>query len=67
MDKDTKRLIKDAEAQGFTVTYTSDGHPRFYLGGTYITTMAGTPSDKRGWKNSLARLRRAGYRDPKRR
>lgn len=67
MDKDLKRLIKDAEAQGFTVKITSKGHVMFSRAEQPVATASGTPSDKRAWSNLLARLRRAGYRDSKRR
>ena len=29
--------------------------------GDFVTTLAGTPSEYRGWKNALAKLKRAGF------
>lgn len=61
MNKELRKLIKQAEAQGFTVRITSKGHVVFYKDGRPVTTAAGTPSDVRSWKNTMAALRRAGF------
>ncbi|WP_433330006.1 hypothetical protein [Spirillospora sp. CA-294931] len=60
--KEIARLIKVLETQGFSVTKTRKGHwlvrdPE----GHVIATLASTPSDTRGFANSVARLRRAGF------
>lgn len=60
--KEIAKLIRQLEAQGFTVRRTKGNH---YLvrdaAGRAIATLAATPSDHRGAKNVLAELRRAGY------
>ncbi len=38
----------------------------FTAEGEHVTDLAGTPSEYRGAKNALARLRQAGFADPKR-
>ena len=64
MDKDTKKLVKAAEAQGFTVTRTKNGHPRISKDGQWVTVLPGTTSDWRSRRNALAALRRAGFQGP---
>lgn len=61
MGNDMTRLIKVLRSQGFTVTRTAKGHWLVRnADGEFVTTLAGTPSDNRGWKNALAALKRAG-------
>lgn len=65
MDKDTRKVLKAAEQQGFTWDLTMSGHPRVYApDGSFVTTFAGTASDWRGLRNGLAKLRRAGFTWP---
>ncbi|MBF6422380.1 hypothetical protein IU436_27465 [Nocardia farcinica] len=59
--KDTKKLIKALEAQGFEVRSTTKGHIRVSKNGQAVTTFSGTPSDGRSFKNALAQLKRAGF------
>lgn len=60
--KETKDLIKALEAQGFTVSKTRKNHYAVRdAEGRFITTLASTPSDRRGFYNAIARLRRAGF------
>jgi predicted RNA binding protein YcfA (HicA-like mRNA interferase family) len=61
MNKDTKRLFKSLEEQGFEVTQTRNGHYRIRKDGRWVAIMAGTPSDRRAWLNAIAQLRRAGF------
>lgn len=62
MNKDLKKLIKALEEQGYVVTYTAKGHPVVHTAdGKWVTNMAGTPSERRGWRNALAALRRSGF------
>ncbi|MEU9083369.1 hypothetical protein [Streptomyces sp. NPDC048357] len=61
MHKDIKKLIKELVRQGFNVGTTAKNHPRVTLNGRFIVTLASTPSDKRGWQNAIAELRRAGF------
>lgn len=63
MHKELKALIKKAEEQGFTHRETSKGHIMIKdAEGKPVTTFSGTPSDGRSWKNSMARLKRAGFK-----
>lgn len=64
MDKELKALVKALEQQGFTTRRTTKGHVMVSLNGRVITVFAGTPSDHRSWRNSLAPLKRAGFRWP---
>lgn len=64
MDKDLRKLLKALVEAGFEVRVTKKGHHAVYLNGRWITTLSGTPSDHRSWKNALAALRRAGFRKP---
>jgi len=65
MDKDTKRLLAAAEAQGFVVRMTSKGHALVSTAdGRPVTTFAGTPSDWRSAVNSLRALQRTGFQWP---
>ena len=61
MDKDTKRVAKAAERQGFEVATTTKGHVVFTLDGVVVATASGTPSDHRALKNLIAQLRRSGF------
>lgn len=62
MDKTLKKLVKELEAQGFTVRTTKRQHLMVSRNGRPITTLAGTPSDWRSLKNGLAALKRAGFK-----
>lgn len=64
MDKDLRKIVKALEAQDFEVVTTRNGHLMVYREGRWVGTFAGTPSDRRGILNTLARLRRAGFRWP---
>jgi len=62
MGNDMTRLIKALREQGFVVTRTGKGHWLVRnANGDFVTTLAGTPSEYRGWKNAIAKLRRAGF------
>lgn len=62
MADDFRRVRRALEQQGFTVTRTRRGH---WLvrnsAGRAVTTVSGTASDHRSWRNALAHLRRAGF------
>lgn len=64
MDKDMKKLIKAAEAQGFTVELSAKGHPVFRKSERVVATGSGTSSDHRAIKNLIGQLRKAGFRWP---
>ena len=59
--KDLRQLLKTLEDQGFEAERTARGHwlVRNHEGRA-VTTIAGTSSDHRSWRNALAHLRRAG-------
>ncbi|MHA6626929.1 hypothetical protein ACU61A_15950 [Pseudonocardia sichuanensis] len=62
MDKDTKKVLAEAERQGFTVRITSKGHAQVRdADGRVVAVLAGTGSDVRGLRNAIAQLRRAGF------
>ena len=67
MDKDLKKLIKAAQAAGYDVRVTKRGHITIGRDGRRITTLPGTPSDRRSMANALAPLRRDGFQWPPRR
>lgn len=61
MGNDLRKLLKAAEAQGFTVERTRKGHWLVRNAeGLAVATLAGTASDHRSWRNALAVLKRAG-------
>lgn len=64
VDKETKKLVKSLLQQGFDVEPTKKGHLRVYLDGVWVTTLSGTSSDWRSYRNALAVLKRAGYKPP---
>ncbi|HEY9395933.1 MAG TPA: hypothetical protein VIP58_17405 [Nocardioides sp.] len=65
MNKDTRNLLKEIQRQGFEVKVSRKGYPLIYTAdGTFVTKIAQTPSDRRGWNNAIAALRRAGFRWP---
>lgn len=64
MDKDTRKILKELEAQGFTVRRTKKGHHQVSLDGKVVVVFAGTASDWRSTRNGLARAKRAGFKWP---
>lgn len=64
-DRGIKALKKLLEAQGFDVQKTRrGGHFKVYQDGHLITALASTPSDWRGRRNDIAKLRRRGAEIP---
>lgn len=62
MDKDTKKVLAEAERQGFTVRTTSKGHAQVRdADGQVVAVFSGTASDVRALRNGIAALRRAGF------
>lgn len=59
--KDYKNLRAELERQGFTVARTKNGHYTVTKDGVWIAGMPSTPSEARGFRNTLAALRRAGF------
>lgn len=64
MNKELRKLSKALEDQGFETQTTERGHLRVFLDGVWISTFAGTPSDRRAFRNSLAPLKRVGFQWP---
>ena len=61
MGNDLRKLLRAAEAQGFTVERTSKGHWLVRNAeGLVVTVMSGTASDHRPWRHGLVHLKRAG-------
>jgi molybdenum cofactor biosynthesis enzyme MoaA len=58
MDKDLRKIAKALKAQGFDVEITGKGHIIVTRDGDLIA------SDRRSIRNSLAPLKRAGFRWP---
>lgn len=67
MDKDTRKILREAERQGFEVRTSKTGHPMVYRDGRFVSKAASTPGDVRGIKNLVAALRREGFAWPPRR
>jgi hypothetical protein len=61
MQKERRDLAKRLRAAGFETRMTSRQHMLVLLKGRVVTCFAGTPSDHRSWKNSMAPLRRLGF------
>jgi hypothetical protein len=67
VDKDTRKLLKEAERQGFTWRQTRKGHIQVRdAEGMVVAVFAGTASDHRSMRNALADLKRAGFQWPPR-
>lgn len=64
MKKDLRKLTKALEEQGFTVRVSRRGHILVFNADGLVATFSGTPSDWRSLKNSMAALKRAGFRSP---
>jgi len=62
--KDIAKVIRELRAQGFEVKPGRSGHWKVYKDGRLIATLPATPSDVRGVRNTIAVLRRAGFRCP---
>jgi len=59
MDKELRLLLGTLTEQGYTVKRTKRGHYTVRAAdGTYVTTLAGTPSDHRSRKNARADIAR---------
>ena len=59
--KDGKQLVKQLRLQGFECRTTRRGHIQVRRQGQVVAVMAGTPSDRRSWRNTLADLKRVGF------
>lgn len=59
--KDLAVLMRQLQAQGFTLEKSRSNHWKVKRDGRLITAMPCTPGDWRGQKNRLSVLRKAGY------
>jgi len=65
MHKDLRKVIKALEDQGFDVRKNARNHYEVRKNGRKVATFASTPSDWRGWLNSIADAKRAGFKWPR--
>lgn len=63
MKRDMRKLTRELEAQGFTVRVTRRGHLMVSNTDGLVATFSGTPSDWRALTNTMAALKRAGFRE----
>jgi hypothetical protein len=66
MDKELKEIVKALVDQDFQVKTSRRGHVIVRKDGTFVTVFAGTPSDQRSRRNSLAACKRHGFQWPPR-
>ena len=59
--KDLKEILREAEGQGWRVEEGSKNHKLYSPDGEGLVIVAKTPSDPRGLKNAVARMRRYGF------
>jgi hypothetical protein len=66
MDKDVRKLLKEAEKQGFTWALTTKGHIQVRgPDGRLCTTLSGTPGTRRELMLAKHYMRRDGYDEGK--
>lgn len=62
LDKDSQKVLDEAERQGFKYRTTKKGHAQVKdSDGQVVAVLSGTASDVRSYRNGLADLRRAGF------
>lgn len=63
MDKQWKKLLRDLGEQGWTVKPTKKGYMLYPRDKTMNpVAIHKTPSDRRSWANTIADLRRSGFK-----
>ena len=62
LSKEARAIVREAEAQGFTVKEKKNGWMLLTPNGQGAVMIHKTPSDHRALKNELARLRRYGFK-----
>lgn len=62
LGKDAKKLVKEAEKQGFVAKEKKNGWMLTVPNGQGSVMIHKTPSDHRALKNAVARLRRYGFK-----
>ena len=64
VSKTLRKLVRDLQASGYQVRWTSKQHLLVLRDWNVLTSFAGTPSDWRSWRNSIAPLKRDGFTTP---
>lgn len=59
--KEIRRLVRRLNDAGYDTRVTSRQHLLVSHNSRVITCFAGTPSDHRSWRNSMAPLKRLGF------
>lgn len=62
MPKEYKKLIKEAERQGWRCEYTKDGCQLYAPDGANIVTIHFTETDAHAVRNTIARMRCFGFK-----
>ena len=67
MDKELRELSKAADEQGWRWVVLKSGHVMFFPPDKRFdpVVFAGTPSDRRSFLNSMAKMKRAGFTWPR--
>jgi len=62
VDKDLRKVLEEAERQGFSVKRTRKGHYQVRNAeNVVVAVFSGTASDHRSLRNGIAQLKRAGF------
>lgn len=61
MSREVRQVIRAAARQGWAWRYTRGGHLRLESPEGALVFASATPSDKRGLRNTVARMRRHGF------
>lgn len=63
MRKDLVKLLERCEEQGFRIKATRKQHLQIFSPtGEFVTGVASTPSEYRGWHNMMAQLKRYHFK-----
>ena len=62
MSKDLKKLMKNAEQQGWNIKLTGGGHLKWTAPNGAFVFSARTPSDQRAIQNIVSQLQTRGYK-----
>ena len=62
LKKDVKEIVRAADKQGWKVKTKRKGYMLYDPSGRHMEMLHKTPSDPRGLRNAVARMRRYGFR-----